>query len=153
MTRKIFIITTAIVMAACGSSRSSVVKPTIVVDSKPLVADTVVSVPANDEDADTSETTIADSALNDTTITDSIRLVRATQSWKRDIRNGIDDLLDSPLLTTSVCGMEVWDLDDDECLYRHNELQRMRPASTLEGHHGRNGTGRSSVPTTISRPA
>ena len=132
MTRKIFIITTAIVMAACGSSRSSVVKPTVVVDSKPLVADTVVSMPAADEDADTAETTIVDSALNDTTITDSIRLVRATQSWKRDIRNGIDDLLDSPLLTTSVCAMEVWDLDDDECLYRHNELQRLRPASTLK---------------------
>lgn len=42
----------------------------------------------------------------------------------------IDTLLTSKMLQSSQLGLMVYDLTADSCLYRHNERQTMRPAST-----------------------
>ncbi len=114
-------------LAACGASRKMVTPPAVVVDSRPATADTIAE---NRELV--SDTVAIDTVYADTINADSIPFIKATSSWKRDIREGIDDILESSLLKTSVCGLEVWDLDDDISLYRHDEMQRMRPASTLK---------------------
>ena len=127
LSNKLFIFAGAVVLAACGSSQKSILPPTVVVDSRPAIADTISGGRAFEND-----TVAIDTVYADTINADSIPYIRATSSWKRDIRNGIDEILESPLLETSVCGLEVWDLDDDVSLYRHGELQRMRPASTMK---------------------
>lgn len=127
LSNKLFIFAGAVVLAACGSSQKSILPPTVVVDSRPAIADTISGGRAFEND-----TVAIDTVYADTINADSIPYIRATSSWRRDIRNGIDEILESPLLETSVCGLEVWDLDDDVSLYRHGELQRMRPASTMK---------------------
>lgn len=127
LSRKIIIFAGAVMLAACGASRKMVTPPAVVVDSRPATADTIAE---NRELV--SDTVAIDTVYADTINADSIPFIKATSSWKRDIREGIDDILESSLLKTSVCGLEVWDLDDDISLYRHDEMQRMRPASTLK---------------------
>lgn len=127
LSRKIIIFAGAVMLAACGASRKMVTPPAVVVDSRPATADTIA-----DSRELVSDTVAIDTVYADTINADSIPFIKATSSWKRDIREGIDDILESSLLKTSVCGLEVWDLDDDISLYRHDEMQRMRPASTLK---------------------
>ena len=127
LSNKFFILAGALVLAACGSSNKVMVPPTVVVDSRPATADTIAGVRQVESD-----TARIDTVYADTINADSIPYIKATSSWKRDIRDGIDEILESPLLQSSVCGLEVWDLDDDVSLYRHDEMQRMRPASTMK---------------------
>lgn len=116
-------------MLSCGSSKNAV-KPVVVVkttaDTLSKTNVTVIPDTTDSTDIEEVDTTITDSLV------DSIPLVKATHSWKKDIRDGIDELLDNPLLETSVAGIEVWDLDDDVLLYSHGENQRLRPASTMK---------------------
>lgn len=124
--KEILTITAAFTMIACGSHKAAVVRPTIITDTKPAASDTIVRSIENDSDE------VSDSLPDDTTTAIPIPYSEATSEWKRNIREGLDKLMDHSLLETSVCGLEVWDLDDDLSLYRHDEKQRLRPASTLK---------------------
>lgn len=112
----------AIILNANANNINHIVKSSGVSD-----VDSTIFTTAIDTDSVDTDTLPADS------LSDSIPLIRSTRSWKKDIRNGIEEIVDdNPLLATSVVGIEVWDLDDDVSLYRYNERQRLRPASTLK---------------------
>ena len=66
-----------------------------------------------------------DSKNNSDTL--STRLV-----WPRHVQRAIDQQIQAPLLDVSQLGMLVWDLTADSAIYRYNERQLMRPASTMK---------------------
>lgn len=70
---------------------------------------------------------IADSAIDNTLTvhTDSL-------PWPQNVQAGIDELLRSEMFQTSQVGIMIYDLDADSVIYRHNERQLMRPASTMK---------------------
>ena len=53
-------------------------------------------------------------------------------AWAERIREGLDRMLRDDLLKISQLGLMVYDLTDQTVVYRHNERQRMRPASTMK---------------------
>ncbi|MBR1464201.1 MAG: D-alanyl-D-alanine carboxypeptidase/D-alanyl-D-alanine-endopeptidase [Prevotella sp.] len=55
-----------------------------------------------------------------------------TLAWPQNVRARIDKLLESSIFTTSTVGLEVYDLTADSAIYRYNERQLMRPASTMK---------------------
>lgn len=115
-----------IVLLAVFVNASATIGNHIIKSSTVNKVDSTIYITAVDTDSVDIDTISSDSLV------DSIQLVRSTRSWKKDIRNGLDEIMESPLLNTSVVGLEVWDLDDDVCLYSHGERQRLRPASTLK---------------------
>lgn len=52
--------------------------------------------------------------------------------WPRNIRYRLDSLLRHPMFETSTVGLEVYDLTADSILYKVNEHQMLRPASTMK---------------------
>jgi len=56
----------------------------------------------------------------------------AEKPWAESLREGINDLLLSPMFLRSQVGIMVYDLDGDSVLYDHNSLQLMRPASVMK---------------------
>ena len=52
--------------------------------------------------------------------------------WPQNIQYRLDSLMQSKLFETSMVGMIVYDLTDDSVLYKVNERQMMRPASTMK---------------------
>ncbi len=70
-----------------------------------------------------------DSLAVDTLAVDS---VETRLPWPESVKAGLDKLMDSKILETSQLGLMVWDLEDDSCIYRYNERQLMRPASTMK---------------------
>ena len=52
--------------------------------------------------------------------------------WPLNVTGQIDRLLDSDMFSTSQVGLMVYDLTADSTIYRHNERQMMRPASTMK---------------------
>lgn len=70
-----------------------------------------------------------DSLSTDSIYVDSIAM---RLPWPQSVRECLDELMESPLLETSQVGLMVWDLDADSCIYRHNEKQLLRPASTMK---------------------
>ena len=52
--------------------------------------------------------------------------------WPQNIQYRLDSLMQSRLFETSMVGMIVYDLTDDSVLYKVNERQTMRPASTMK---------------------
>ena len=50
--------------------------------------------------------------------------------WAVQKQAALDRLLEDRLLTTTQLGLMVYDLTDQHVVYRFNERQRMRPAST-----------------------
>lgn len=72
---------------------------------------------------------VADSVAVDTVAVDN---ADAEVSWPDNIRSRIDALLKSDIFRTSTVGIEVYDLTADSVIYRHNEHQLMRPASTMK---------------------
>jgi D-alanyl-D-alanine carboxypeptidase/D-alanyl-D-alanine-endopeptidase (penicillin-binding protein 4) len=67
------------------------------------------------------------------TVTDSDSvavLVTDTLPYPQNLVRRIDTLLNLKLFQRSQVGLMVYDLTDDSCIYRHNERQTMRPAST-----------------------
>ena len=52
--------------------------------------------------------------------------------WPQNIQYRLDSLMQSKLLETSMVGMIVYDLTADSILYKVNELQALRPASTMK---------------------
>lgn len=72
-------------------------------------------------------TAIADSAIDNTLTVHS-----DTLPWPKNVQAGIDELLKSEMFQTSQVGIMIYDLDADSAIYRHNERQLMRPASTMK---------------------
>lgn len=52
--------------------------------------------------------------------------------WPQNIRYRLDSLLRHPMFETSTVGLEVYDLTADSILYKVNEHQMLRPASTMK---------------------
>ena len=52
--------------------------------------------------------------------------------WPQNIKYRLDSLMQSKLLETSMVGMIVYDLTADSILYKVNERQALRPASTMK---------------------
>lgn len=53
-------------------------------------------------------------------------------AWAGQIRSRLGDMLQSEMLRYSQLGLMVYDLTDQTVVFRHNERQRMRPASTMK---------------------
>jgi D-alanyl-D-alanine carboxypeptidase/D-alanyl-D-alanine-endopeptidase (penicillin-binding protein 4) len=70
--------------------------------------------------------TALDSIATDTIATDTL----APQLSSLTLPQQLTIMVQEKLFETTQVGMEVWDLDADSCLFRHNECWRMRPAST-----------------------
>ncbi len=66
-----------------------------------------------------------DSLLCDSLAADSL-------AWPKNVCARIDRLLESSMFHTSMVGLEVYDLTADSVIYRFNERQLMRPASTMK---------------------
>lgn len=82
-----------------------------------------------------SQETIVDDeegAEADTLGCDSIAAIPTTLPWPQSVQQGLDSLLRDDMFQTSQVGLMVYDLDADSVIYRHNERQRMRPASTMK---------------------
>ncbi len=52
--------------------------------------------------------------------------------WPQNIQYRLDSLLRHPMFETSIVGLEVYDLTADSILYKVNEHQMLRPASTMK---------------------
>lgn len=52
--------------------------------------------------------------------------------WPQNIQYRLDSLLRHPMFETSTVGLEVYDLTADSILYKVNEHQMLRPASTIK---------------------
>ena len=72
------------------------------------------------------DTVEVDSAGGDILISEPDRL------WPLDVQSRLEMLLESSIFETSTVGMMVYDLTADSVIFRHNERQLMRPASTLK---------------------
>ena len=88
----------------------------------PVLAQTDV---VDDEDNDT--TLVADSAW-----VDSLIHRNDTLAWPKNVQAEIEQLLRSEMFKTSQVGIVVYDLDADSAIFKHNERQLMRPASTMK---------------------
>ena len=53
-------------------------------------------------------------------------------AWPKNVQAGIDELLKDDMFKTSQVGIMIYDLDADSAIYRYNERQLMRPASTMK---------------------
>lgn len=73
----------------------------------------------------------ADTISVDTVHADTL-IAEADLPWPENIRKRIDGLLEDRMFQTSTVGMLVYDLTADSAIYRYNEKQLMRPASTLK---------------------
>ncbi len=78
-------------------------------------------------DYDATGNILTDSAYMNSLGADSIPL-----PWPQSVQVHLDKLLESKMFETSQLGLMVWDLDADSCLYRRNEKQLLRPASTMK---------------------
>lgn len=56
----------------------------------------------------------------------------AEAAWPENVRLRIDALLDADMFRTSTVGMMIYDITADSVIYKYNESQLMRPASTLK---------------------
>ena len=88
----------------------------------PVLAQTDV---VDDEDNDT--TLVADSAW-----ADSLIHRNDTLAWPKNVQAEIEQLLRSEMFKTSQVGIMIYDLDADSAIFKHNERQLMRPASTMK---------------------
>ena len=73
-----------------------------------------------------------DTEVTDFTILDSLAADTLKLPWPESVQVGIGKLLESKMFETSQVGIMVWDMDADSCIYKHNERQLMRPASTMK---------------------
>ncbi len=69
--------------------------------------------------------------LTDTIAADTVG-AEAALPWPQNVRAGLDGLLNSQMFETSQVGLMVFDLTADSVIYRKNERQLMRPASTMK---------------------
>lgn len=74
-------------------------------------------------------------AAQETLQTDSINAAEDTlqvKPWPYNVREAVDSLLASPMFSTSMIGIKIYDLTADSAIFEHNARQLMRPASTLK---------------------
>lgn len=64
--------------------------------------------------------------------TDTIVIRDDALPWPKSVQSKIDQLLRHDMFQTSQLGLMIWDLDADSAIYRFNERQLMRPASTMK---------------------
>ena len=62
----------------------------------------------------------------------SVDTVEVVLPWPQNVQYRLDSLMQSSLLETSMVGIIVYDLTADSVLYKVNERQAMRPASTMK---------------------
>jgi D-alanyl-D-alanine carboxypeptidase/D-alanyl-D-alanine-endopeptidase (penicillin-binding protein 4) len=53
-------------------------------------------------------------------------------TWPQSVQRRLDSLLKSKMFETSQVGLMVYDLDADSAVYKYNERQLLRPASTMK---------------------
>ncbi len=80
-----------------------------------------------EREEDTETEAAADSLTADTTATGDAAL-----PWPQGAQAEITRLLESDMFATSQVGLMVYDLTADSAIYRHNERQMLRPASTMK---------------------
>lgn len=73
-----------------------------------------------------SDTVAVDTAGEDVAVSEPNLL------WPLNVQSRLEVLLRSEIFETSTVGLMVYDLTADSVLFRHNERQLMRPASTLK---------------------
>lgn len=73
-----------------------------------------------------------DSLETDSIWADSLIAGNDMLPWPQNVQAKIDQLLKNDMFQTSQVGIMVWDLDADSAIYRFNERQLMRPASTMK---------------------
>ncbi len=73
-----------------------------------------------------------DTLERDTVWSDTLFVQADTLSWPQNIQARIDRLLQNDMFRTSQVGIMIWDLDADSAIYKVNERQLMRPASTMK---------------------
>lgn len=81
----------------------------------------------NEEFTEDNDTTEQDSVWSD-----SLVVKNDTLPWPQNVQAAIDGLLMNDMFQTSQVGLMIWDLDADSAIYRRNERQLMRPASTMK---------------------
>lgn len=74
----------------------------------------------------------SDTITTDSLWADSLIIRNDTLSWPQNVQAEIDRLLKHDMFQTSQLGLMIWDLDADSAIYRFNERQLMRPASTMK---------------------
>ncbi len=92
----------------------------------PVAAQTDVA-DDNDDNDDNDTTLVADSIW-----ADSLMHRNDTLFWPKNVQAEIEQLLKSEMFKTSQVGIMVYDLDADSAIFKHNERQLMRPASTMK---------------------
>ena len=80
------------------------------------------------DDNDDNDTTLVD----DSAWADSLVHRSDTLAWPKNVQAEIEQLLKSDMFKTSQVGIMVYDLDADSTIFKHNERQLMRPASTMK---------------------
>lgn len=80
-----------------------------------------------EREEDTETEAAADSLTADTTATGDAAL-----PWPQGAQAEITRLLESDMFATSQVGLMVYDLTADSAIYKHNERQMLRPASTMK---------------------
>ena len=99
------------------------------------IAILMMAISAHAQDVETvfdEDTVAVDSALMDSIAHDSIATKTIELPWPQSLVATLDDLVKSDISQTSQIGLMVYDLDADSAIYCHNELQTMRPASTMK---------------------
>lgn len=87
----------------------------------------LTAVPVQAQDVAGEDEKVGETLPADTLVRDSLSL-----KWPQSAVHGIDRLLEVDMFQTSQVGLMVYDLTADSVIYRHNERQMMRPASTMK---------------------
>ena len=75
---------------------------------------------------------IESDSVSDSIATDTLKADSVALPWPESVVYHINRLLTDDMFQTSQVGIMVYDLTADSAIYRHNERQLMRPASTLK---------------------
>ena len=87
----------------------------------------LTAVPVQAQNVTGEDEKVGETLPADTLVRDSLSL-----KWPQSAVHGIDRLLEGDMFQTSQVGLMVYDLTADSVIYRHNERQMMRPASTMK---------------------
>lgn len=87
----------------------------------------LTAVPVQAQNVAGEDEKVGETLSADTLVRDSLSL-----KWPHSAVHGIDRLLEADMFQTSQVGLMVYDLTADSVIYRHNERQMMRPASTMK---------------------
>lgn len=99
-----------------------------------FIVATLMAMPVQAQDVIEGEVVepLDDTEVTDSTMLDSLAADTLKLPWPESVQVGIGKLLESKMFETSQVGIMVWDMDADSCIYKHNERQLMRPASTMK---------------------